>query len=152
MGHGCETSLMASSSSFQLTEITMRYLNIRNGQFSFIDKVIGSSIESRIRIAGKRFLQWTPSGLAGERICYDESQMPSGWTLAYDLDLELDKVLYRLTIHDGAIQHGLKPYLAHLHFRNTRIEDVVTRITVLDRPRGYPSLQFESVPGGSPFN
>jgi hypothetical protein len=123
----------------------MRYLNIRNGQFSFIDKVIGSSIESRIRFAGKRFLQWTPSGLAGERICYDERLLPHGWTLAYDLDLELDNVLYRLTIHDGAVQHGFKPYIAHLQFQKTRLEDVVTRITVEDRPRGYPALKFQQV-------
>lgn len=130
----------------------MRYLNIRNGQFTFTDKVIGSSIESRIRLAGKRFLQWTPKGLTGERVCYDESQRPEGWTLAYDLDLELDNMLYRLTIHDGAIQHGFKPYIAHLQFQNTRLEDVVTRITVEDRPRGYPALKFESISQASIFH
>ena len=126
----------------------MRYLSIRNNQFTFIDKTIGSVIESRITLAGKRFLQWTPSGLVGERICYDESQMPKDWTLAYDLDLELDNVLYRLTIHDGAIQHGLKPYITLLQLMNTRLEDVVTRISVESNPRGYAALKFELVAGG----
>ena len=130
----------------------MRYLNIRKGQFTFANKTIGPVIESRIILAGKRFLQWTPNGLVGERICYDEGHLPNGWTLAYDLDLELDKVRYRLTIHDGAVQHGFKPYIAHLQFRNCRLEDVVTRITVEDKPRGYPALKFELMPGVSSFS
>lgn len=123
-----------------------------NGQFTFIDKILGTTIESRIRLVGKRFLQWTPKGLTGERVCYDESQLPEGWTLAYDLDLELDNMLYRLTIHDGTVQHGFKPYIANLQFRNARLEDVVTRITVEDRPRGYPALKFELMSGVSSFS
>lgn len=130
----------------------MRYLNIRNGEFTFSNKAIGTSLESRIRLVGKRFLQWTAHGLVGERICYDESQLPHGWTLAYDLDLELGNVLYRLTIHDGAVQHGFKPYITHLQFRNCRLEDVVTRITVEDQPRGYPTLKFELVSRVSSFS
>lgn len=123
----------------------MRYLNIRSGQFTFIDKIIGASIESHIRLAGKRFLNWTPQGLAGERICHDEHEMPRGWTLAYDLDLELDGVAYRLTIHDGAVKHAFKPYLAALSSRNIRLEDQLTRITIVDTPRGYAALQFEPI-------
>jgi hypothetical protein len=130
----------------------MRYLNIRNGQFTFIDKVMGPTIESRISIAGKRFLQWTPNGLTGERVCHDERQLPQGWTLAYDLDLELDNVPYRLTIHDGAVQHAFKPYLAMLRSSNIRLEDQLTKITILDTPRGYAALQFEPATGGSLFN
>ncbi|BDQ32659.1 hypothetical protein [Pseudodesulfovibrio portus] len=130
----------------------MRYLNIRNGEFTFANKTIGPIIESRIILAGKRFLQWTPNGLVGERICYDERQLPHGWTLAYDLDLELDNVLYRLTIHDGAVQHAFKPYLKLLNSRNIPLENQLTRITVIDNPRGYAALQFEPVPQASSFH
>lgn len=130
----------------------MRYLNIRNGQFAFVDERLGSTIESRIRLAGKRFLQWTPKGLVGERICYDEGQLPNGWTLAYDLDLELNNVPYRLTIHGGAVQHAFKPYLAMLNSRNVRLEDQMTRIMIIDNPRGYAALQFEPVSGASLFD
>lgn len=129
----------------------MRYLNIRNGQFTFIDKVMGPTIESRISIAGKRFLQWTPNGLTGERVCHDERQLPQGWTLAYDLDLELDQVPYRLTIQGGMINYGFKPYLADLYSRNIRLEHTVTRITIDDSRNGYASLKFEQVSKPSLF-
>lgn len=121
----------------------MRYLNIRKGQFSFANKSIGTCIKAPLRLVGKRILQWGPSGLAGERICHDESHIPTGWTLAYDLDLELSGILYRFTIHDGAIQHGFKPYLMLLESRSLPLESVTTRVTVEQNPRGYPVLKFE---------
>lgn len=129
----------------------MRYLSIKDGQFCFFDNVIGPSIESPLKLEGKRILRWTPSGMTGEEICQDESQIPPGWTLAYDLDLRVDGMDYRLTIHDGAIFHAFQPYLAQLQAQGTRLEDVITRISVESRPRGYPALRFEVV-GASTFN
>ncbi|BDQ38438.1 hypothetical protein SYK_27980 [Pseudodesulfovibrio nedwellii] len=123
----------------------MRYLNIRNGKFTFANTVIGPQIDAQLRLMGKRFLQWTSNGLVGERICHDEAQIPNGWTLAYDFDLELNNITYRLTIHDGSIQHGFKPYIAILSSINSRLEDVVTRITIENNTRGYPVLKFEIV-------
>lgn len=120
----------------------MRYLNIRKGQFSFANKSMGTYIEAPLRLVGKRILQWGPTGLIGERICYDESQVPNGWTLAYDLDLELDNIRYRLTIHGGAIKHAFKPYLALLTSRGSQLESVTTLISIENNTRGYPALKF----------
>ena len=128
----------------------MRYLSIKGGQFCFFDNVIGSSIESRLNLDGKRFLQWTSSGLTSEKICRDESQVPPGWTLAYDLDLLIDNVDYRLTIHDGAIMHAFKPYLGQLQAQGMSLEEVITKISIEASPRGYPALRFEAV-GSSAF-
>ena len=129
----------------------MRFLSIKDGQFYFFDNVIGPSIESPLNLEGKRFLQWTPNGLTGERICRDETQIPPGWTLAYDLDLRIGDVDYRLTIHDKAIVHAFQPYLAYLQAQGTCLEDVITKISVEVSPRGYPALRFEAV-GSSAFN
>jgi hypothetical protein len=129
----------------------MRFLNIKDGQFCFFDNVIGPSIESPLNLKGKRFLQWTPNGLTGERICEDESRLPPGWTLAYAIDLCVGDIDYRLTIHNGAITHAFQPYLAHLRAQGIRLEDVITRISVESCPRGYAALRFEAV-GSSAFN
>jgi hypothetical protein len=123
----------------------MRYLSIKEGRFYFFDKAIGPSIESPLNLKGKRILQWTSDGLIGERICYDESRLPPGWTLAYDIDLRVGDIDYRLTIHNGAITHAFNPYLAQLQTQGLRLEDVITRISVESSPRGYPALRFEVV-------
>lgn len=129
----------------------MRFLNIKDGQFCFFDKVFGPSIEVPLTLASKRILQWGPSGLRGEGACLDEGQIPPGWTLAYDLDLRIDHMDYRLTIHDGAIVHAFQPYLAQLQAEDRRLEDVITKIAVQMNPKGYSALRFEAV-GSSVFN
>lgn len=123
----------------------MRYLNIRNGKFTFTNKKLGSQIEAKIKLVGKRLLQWGPTGLVGEQDCYNEAHIPDGWTLAYDLDLLLDDVHYRLTLHGGSIQYAFKPYLCDISSRNLTLEYVVTRISIEDSGRGYPALKFELV-------
>lgn len=49
----------------------MRYLNIRNGQFTFIDKVLGSTIESRIRLAGNPITPDTFKDIVWARAVHD---------------------------------------------------------------------------------
>jgi len=120
----------------------MKYLSIREGNFMFIDHLVGPVIESQISIAGKRFIKWGPTGFEGEQICHDETKVPQGWTLAYDLDLSIADEPYRLTIHGGVIEFGFKPYLAQLASFQHSLEDTVTRVSVIIR-NGYSLPQFE---------
>lgn len=120
----------------------MKYLTIRNGNFMFIDYMIGPAIESPITLAGKRFIKWGPTGFEGEQVCHDETNVPQGWTLAYDLDLMVAGEPYRFTIHGGVIEYGFKPYLAELTSRNIPLESTPARISVITK-NGYSLPQFE---------
>lgn len=120
----------------------MKYLSIRNGNFMFIDNVVGPVIETKITIAGKRFIKWGPTGFEGEQVCHDESNVPQDWTLAYDLDLILADEPYRLTIQGGVIEYGFGPYLTELASRQLPLEDTITRLSVISK-NGYSLPQFE---------
>lgn len=123
----------------------MKYLSIRNGMFMFIDHLVGPVIETPIAIAGKRFINWGPTGFEGEMICHDETKIPQGWTLAYDLDLMIADELYRLTIQSGVVEYSFKPYLSELASRRLSLETTPARITVVTRNvRCFP--QFEVSP------
>ena len=126
----------------------MRYLNIKNETFMFIDNIIGPAIEASIHVTGRRLLKWGDQGMEGEQICSDETQIPKGWSLAYDLDLQLAGIDYRLTIHEGAIKYAFKPYLSALCSRNQSLQDVVTRIRVLPGAGGHGVLKFEVAVAG----
>nr|WP_321259064.1 hypothetical protein [uncultured Pseudodesulfovibrio sp.] len=123
----------------------MRYLKIRNGKFYFANKVVGTQIDANVRVAGKRFLRWVDNNLVDERTCFNEYDLPSGWTLAYDLDLLLDGVPHRLTLQGRTVQYAFKPYLAGIVSKHLALEHVVTRITIDDSGKGYPSLKFQEV-------
>lgn len=129
----------------------MNFTNIRNGNFMYINNVIGPVIETPIAIAGKRFIKWGPTGFEGEQVCHDETNVPQGWTLAYDLDLMIAEEPYRLTIQGGVIEYGFKPYLAELASRQLSLKDTVTRITVITK-NGYSLPQFEMVQGKGIFD
>ncbi|MGE4297912.1 MAG: hypothetical protein AB7E47_07775 [Desulfovibrionaceae bacterium] len=120
----------------------MKYLSIKRGTFMCFNNDIGTELDARITLAGKRFLQWGPQGLLDERVCHDESQLPPGWVLAYDLDLVVGQESYRLTIYDGMVVRDFKPYLMELASRNMRVSDVVTHITIISQPGSMPGLQF----------
>lgn len=122
----------------------MLYLKIINNNFHFFDNNFGQQLIGRIRIAGKSFLNWNPSGgLQTERICYDEAQKPHGWDTAYDLDIEYQRKCYRLTIHEGAIQKAFKPYQHALSAKGLKIENVLTTISAQPGPNGRCMLKFE---------
>lgn len=123
----------------------MKYLSIRNGMFMFIEHMIGPVIETPITLAGKRFIKWGPTGFEGQMDCYDETQIPQGWTLAYDLDLMIADELYRLTIQGGVVEFGFKPYLSELASRKLHLESTPARIAVITKNgRAFP--QFEVSP------
>lgn len=129
---------------------SMKYLNIKDGNFVYFNNVIGPKIDCQLTIAGKRFLKWGPMGLEGEQVCLNESQIPQGWTLAYDLDLAVGSDVYRLTISHGVIVKGFKPYLSELALRQETLKTVVTRLTVVTNNRfSFPT--FEVADQGSIF-
>jgi len=120
----------------------MKYITIRNGNFMFINNLIGPVIETPISLAGKRFIKWGPTGFEGEQVCHDENNVPQGWTLAYDLDLMIEGTPYRFTIQGGVIRYGFKIYLAELASRKLALENTPTRISVVTKNgRSFP--QFE---------
>ncbi|MBG0775272.1 MAG: hypothetical protein H0S85_02410 [Desulfovibrionaceae bacterium] len=122
----------------------MKYLSIKKGNFVCFGDEIGSELNAKITLAGKRFLLWGPHGLEAEQVCQDESQMQFGWVLAYDLDLIVGQESYRLTIYDSFVSRDFKPYLAELASRNLRLSDVVTHIAIVSHPGSMPTLQFRS--------
>jgi hypothetical protein len=129
----------------------MKYLSIRNGSFMFIDHMIGPAIETPVILAGKRFIKWGPTGFEGQMDCHDETKIPQGWTLAYDLDLMVAGEPYRFTIHGGVIEFGFKPYLAELASRKLPLESTPARISVITKDdRSFP--QFNAAPQGCVFD
>lgn len=129
----------------------MKYLSIREGNFMFIDHLVGPVIETPITIASKRFIKWGPTGFEGEQVCHDESKVPQGWTLAYDLDLVIAEEPFRLTIQSGVIEYGFKPYLAELASRKLPLESTPARISVMTKDgRSFP--QFKVAPQDCVFD
>ena len=129
----------------------MKYLSIRSGSFMFIDHMIGPVIETPITLAGKRFIKWGPTGFEGQMDCHDETKIPQGWTLAYDLDLMVAGEPYRFTIHGGVIEYGFKPYLAELASRKLPLESTPAQISVMTKDgRSFP--QFKVAPQGCVFD
>lgn len=129
----------------------MKYLTIRNGNFMFINHLVGPVIETPITLAGKRFIKWGPTGFEGEQVCHDENKVPQGWTLAYDLDLMIEGESYRFTIQGGVIRYGFKTYLAELASRKLALENTPARISVVTKnKRSFP--HFEVAPTGCIFD
>ena len=74
----------------------------------------GAVIKTAIQIAGMRQTLWGPNGLEDEAVCRDETDIPEGWSLSYDLDLLIYGETYRYTLHSGAIKFAFKPYIETL--------------------------------------
>jgi hypothetical protein len=123
----------------------MHYLSIKKGRFVCSKEELGKEVEAVITLAGKRFLRWGSQGVDGQRECHDESKLPHGWSLAYDLDLVVGHALYRFTIYDALVVRDFKPYLAKLASRSLRPSDVLTRITIEPQFRGTPVLCFKAI-------
>lgn len=125
----------------------MKSLTIKKDSFTFMDNVLGQSFTAKIRIVGKRALKWGPSGLEDEQVCQDEAQIQPGYSLAYDLDVLIDDIVYRWTIHAGVIAHGFKPYLEQLSSHGLWLENVPTRIDLVTRNgRTYPEFSLADGP------
>ena len=124
----------------------MKYLNIRDKKFSTTEREYGTFIESKLKVAGSRAIRWTPgSSHADSMPCDNEAQVPPGWKFCYDFDMNLYGTPVRFTICDGAVTHAFKPYHRELTSRNLHLENVTTKITVVQDNKKYNTLKFERV-------
>ena len=124
----------------------LKYISANNSGFFHSGNFLGNAIDVRISSGGKRALLWKGDGRpAAERPCRDESQIPLGWTLAYDLNLDLGRTIYRLTITGDVIHKAFKPYLNKLRAQGKDIKTVLTRISVMQGINNRPLFRFEEV-------
>ncbi len=121
------------------------FISIRRSKFMENKTNLGSSLEAQFTLTGKRFLKWGHGGLEGERKCYDEKCLPQGWVLAYDFDLRSTNKFYKLTLHAPKDVYAFKSYLQQLSKIDCRLEDVVTRITMVSTRKWNFAPQFEIV-------
>jgi len=123
----------------------MKFMNIENEVFKCFDTNFGPIIEGVIHIAGLRMLLWGHNGIEKERICHDVCQLPPGWSLACDLDVQIEREVYRLTLLAGAYEFAFKPYMKCISAQGKFMEEVLTCITVRQSGKGYAALDFREV-------
>ncbi len=123
----------------------MRYLQVKNGQIETARERLGTVVEGKVSLYGKRHLTWGPHGPEEERECLQDYPIPPGWSLAYDLNVEINRAIYRLTLHGSSIKKSFLPYLVQLAARNLRLADVTTRITVTTTPTGRARYTFSAI-------
>lgn len=110
------------------------FLKPCRGRFHAGDCDLGSVIFGKVFIAGKRFLAWGSNGqIAEQRPCFDEHDCPSGFVVAYDLDILANGAIYRLTLCHKALEVAFMPYLRALTDDGLQPEGVFTRIELVDR-------------------